>query len=72
MKIKVGLEQKEDGVFFIAFEDYLNFFYNTSICKYGCKGKRSVVIDEHNIEDVSLIKFTIKKNYDTPVDLSSN
>ncbi len=25
---------REDGVFFISFEDYLNFFYITTICKY--------------------------------------
>ena len=47
MKIKTGLEQKEDGVFFISYEDYLNFFYITSICKFGDKGKRNVVFDEH-------------------------
>ena len=47
MKINTGLEQKEDGVFFISYEDYLNFFYITSICKFGDKGKRNVVFDEH-------------------------
>lgn len=38
-----GSEAKEDGVFFIAFEDYMKFFYITSICKYGGGGKRSIV-----------------------------
>ncbi len=34
MKQKVGYEDKDDGVFFISFNDYILFFYMTCICKY--------------------------------------
>ena len=51
-------------MFFISYEDYLTFFYITSICKYGDKGKRSVIFDEHNADGFSLIKFSIKQSYD--------
>jgi hypothetical protein len=56
------VEKKEDGIFFIAFEDYIKFFYITSICKYGEKGKRSVVDEEHSsaLDAYSLIRFSVK------------
>jgi hypothetical protein len=58
----LGAEKKEDGIFFIAYEDYVKFFYITSICKYGEKGKRSVVDDEHGpaFFEYSLIRFSVK------------
>lgn len=31
---KLGFEAKDDGVFYIEFNDYLRNFYNTTICKY--------------------------------------
>lgn len=34
LKAATKMEVKDDGVFFISFEDYLNFFYITSICKF--------------------------------------
>lgn len=34
LKEKLGYEDKEDGVFFICFDDYLKFFSATNVCKY--------------------------------------
>jgi len=45
LRKEVGAEQKDDGVFFISYEDYIQFFYITTICKYVNGGKRSIVID---------------------------
>jgi calpain-15 len=34
LKQELGLESKDDGIFFISFADYASFFYMTTICKY--------------------------------------
>ena len=34
LKKELGYEDREDGIFFISFQDYLSFFYITTICKY--------------------------------------
>jgi hypothetical protein len=63
-KKEIGMKEANDGIFFISYADYLTFFYITSICKYGKEGKRSFVVDEHNVDGgYSLIKFSIKQNY---------
>ncbi len=36
-----------DGIFLISFEDYLKFFYVTTICKFKDDGDLSVIEDEH-------------------------
>jgi calpain-15 len=46
-KAQVPYEGKDDGVFFIQFEDYLRFFYLTTVCKYVEGGDLSVCEDEH-------------------------
>lgn len=45
MRQQVGSVDAEDGVFYISYEDYLSFFFNTTICKYADKGKRGMVLD---------------------------
>ena len=45
LRQQVGSVDAEDGIFYISYEDYLNFFYNTTICKHADKGKRSIVLD---------------------------
>lgn len=72
LRQQTGAENKEDGIFFISFDDYLQFFYITSICKYGDKGRRSVVCDEHAENKYSLIRFTVPKNLDQSVVIVSN
>jgi len=34
IKRKLLYEAKEDGVFYIDFENYLSYYYNTTICRY--------------------------------------
>jgi calpain-15 len=72
LRVQTGSENKEDGIFFISYDDYLQFFYVTSICKYGDKGRRSVINDEHSKEKYSLIKFTIPRNFDQHVLIVNN
>ena len=47
LKAKLSYEDKDDGVFFISFEDYVKFFYITTICKYVKENDLSVMCDEH-------------------------
>jgi hypothetical protein len=63
----VGSVDAEDGIFYISYEDYLNFFYNTTICKYADKGKRSLVLDQHAPGKFNIIRFTVKENHNSPV-----
>ena len=34
LKEQLGWENKDDGVFFISYDDYFSFFYITTICKW--------------------------------------
>lgn len=34
LKKELNFEAKDDGIFYIAIEDYVKFFYITTICKY--------------------------------------
>jgi calpain-15 len=45
LREQAGAVDANDGIFFISYEDYLNFFFQTTICKFGEKGKRSLVVD---------------------------
>lgn len=67
LKEAVGFEAKEDGIFFISFEDYIKFFYITTICKYVEGGDLSVLEDEHAPGKYCLTRFTITKQYDVPI-----
>jgi calpain-15 len=33
LKKKVGFEDADDGVFFISYKDYMNYYRSTTICK---------------------------------------
>ena len=67
MRQEVGSVDAEDGIFYISYEDYLNFFFNTTICKYADKGKRSMVLDCHLPGKFNAIRFTVKENHNSPV-----
>ena len=67
IKEQVGFEDKEDGVFFISYEDYLNFFYITTLCKYNEESDLSVMEDQHAPGKYCVQKFTIEKNYECPI-----
>jgi len=47
LRKKFGCEDKEDGVFFISFDDYVDFFYITSVCKYVEENDVSIMADQH-------------------------
>lgn len=72
---QVNFECKDDGVFFIQFEDYLRFFYMTTVCKYVEGGDLSVCEDEHSKNPNArycLQSFTIPKEIRSPVIITLN
>jgi len=51
LKTLLKFEQRNDGVFFISYNDYLQFFVETVICKYLNDGDLSVIEDEQGTCD---------------------
>ncbi len=42
-----GFESKDDGVFFISFDDYDKFFYLTTICFFRHDYDEASTVDQH-------------------------
>ena len=63
-KKEVGLEPKQDGIFWISYEDYLQFYTTTHICKlhpnydYTCQKIKS---SKENNEPLNLSKVVVKQ-----------
>ena len=63
-KKEVGLEQKQEGIFWISYEDYLQFYTTTHICKihpnyeYATKKFKS---SKANNEPLNLSKVVVKQ-----------
>ena len=61
-KNQVGLEQKDDGIFWISYEDYLQFYTTTHVCQihqdyeYSCERFKS------GKESPDIAKITVKNN----------
>ena len=64
-KKEVGLEEKQDGIFWISYEDYLQFYTTTHICKihpnydYICQKIKS---SKANNEPLNISKVVVKQN----------
>lgn len=69
MKEKLDFEAQDDGIFFISFQDYLNFFYITTISKYVQDNDVSSVADQHEPFKYCISKFTLPTDYNNRVEL---
>ena len=69
-KAQVKLANKNDGTFWISFEDYCEFFYITTICFYSEKYEDTFVTDQHDFKKYGLVKFTNPKDHMTPLSFS--
>mmetsp|Transcript_19879 Transcript_19879/g.18894 ORF Transcript_19879/g.18894 Transcript_19879/m.18894 type:complete len:131 (-) Transcript_19879:12-404(-) len=63
MKERVGLEDKDDGIFFISLSDYKEFFYITTICKYINGNDYSLIADFHAFNDYCVVEFNLERDY---------
>lgn len=72
LRKQLNAENANDGVFFISFEDYLKFFYVTTICKFIDGGDVSVVEDEQRPTQVCLSHFRIEKQINSTILITLN
>jgi hypothetical protein len=58
---------KNDGCFWISFEDYDSFFYITTICFFKTGYKDSQIVDQHERGQFCIAKVTLKEDTVQPV-----
>lgn len=61
---------KNDGCFWIQFEDYVDFFYITTICFFKTGYKESQVVDEQSKGQFGVAKITLLEDTVQPVAFS--
>jgi len=59
--------KEDDGTFYISFQDYLKFFYITTICDYDENSCDKQVADEGGHDGFNMIKLTIPRELDEAV-----
>ena len=69
LRVKLSWVNADDGVFFISFEDYVKFFYITTICKDIWENDVSSMPDEHEPYKYCAQRFILEKNYDAPISI---
>ena len=57
-KAQVNFQDKNDGTFWISFDDYIEFFYMTTICFYSEKYEDTFLCDQHDVRSWGMVKFT--------------
>lgn len=70
LKRQVDFENKNDGIFWIAFNDYIQFFYMTTICFFNEKYEDNFTTDEHPVSEFGIVKFTMEKEHPTPISIA--
>ena len=69
-KQQVGFVDKDDGCFWIAFADYLKFFYITTICYYNDKMVDNWIADQHDLQSFGMAKFKLDEDLNEQVILA--
>ena len=69
LKDELGFENKDDGIFYISFEDYVKFFYITTICKDIYENDLSVMPDEHDKNEYCVQKITVPKDQENIISI---
>ena len=64
LKKKFDYQSKDDGIFFMDFSDYLDFYYTTSICKYQATDKFWYYSDVDTVNEFAVFEFKLKKAKD--------
>ena len=60
LRKRLNFEAKDDGVFFIDFENYLGYYYNTTICKYKNGKEFKYYSAKETAKKYAVFKFEIK------------
>ena len=64
---QVDCKDKEDGIFFISFSDFLKFFATTTICYYIDDCEDSYIADMHEYGSWAMAKFTLERDNPQPI-----
>ena len=72
IKNELEFERKNDGVFWISFEDFMNFFYTTTICLYNKKYEDTFIADQHAFEKIGMLKMTNPKLHNSPISFTAD
>ena len=62
LKKRMNFRAKDDGVFFIDFENYLGYYYNTTICKYQNRDEFKYYSDKDTAKEYAVFQFDVKKS----------
>lgn len=62
LKKKLNFEAKDDGVFYIDFDDYLGYYYTTTICKYLTEDVFKYYYDVETCNEYAIFSFSIRKS----------
>lgn len=62
LKRKLNYEAREDGVFYIDFENYLGYYYNTTVCKYQNGEDYQYYYDVDTCKEYSIFQFRVHKS----------
>lgn len=64
---QVNCEDKEDGIFFISFKDFVKFFATTTICYYIDDCEDSFIADQHEDNSWAMAKFILERDNPAPL-----
>ena len=67
---QVNLQKKNDGTFWIAFADYVKFFYITTICYYNEQIVDNYLTDQHDLESYGMCKIIIDRDHPEPLTIA--
>ena len=70
LRDQLGVEQKNDGIFFMAFSDYMSRFRDTNICcnpnpnKFAHSAEEFPLCQEPSPDRISFCKFTVNEEFE--------
>ena len=71
-KAQVNLVEEDDGTFWIAFKDYISFFYLTTICHHDESSQGSAIADQHEPDGFGLAGLDLAEDHTEPITFSIN
>ena len=69
-KRQVNLQKTNDGTFWIAFADYVKFFYITTICYYNEQIVDNYLADQHDLDSFGMCKIIIDRDHPEPLTIA--
>ena len=64
LRDQVGVNDDMDGIFWIKFENFIKYFYYTSICLYHENYQQICLSDSHGQNEHALTKLIVHEDID--------